>query len=87
MPFMPAVNLSQWSGALPTWSCFVRFFSILFCFRRACSAGSSFGFHNVCCPNASFCSGSVYASIRWSRPPNMVIYAMSKSATATSGLI
>src|SRR3981081_2944683 len=45
MPFMPAVGLNQWSGALPTWICFGRFFSIglfLFCFAAACSAGSIF---------------------------------------------
>lgn len=45
MPFMPAVNLNQWSGALPTWSCFGRFFltSLFFSvFATACSAGSIF---------------------------------------------
>ena len=48
MPFMPAVSLNQWSGALPTWSCFgwffltsLFFFSFLF-FAAACSAGSIF---------------------------------------------
>ena len=42
---MPAVSLNQWSGALPTWSCFGRFFSIGFffsIFAAACSAGSIF---------------------------------------------
>ena len=37
MPFMPAVNLNQWSGALPTWNCFGKVFLdwvFLFCFRR-----------------------------------------------------
>ena len=37
MPFMPAVSLNQWSGALPTWSCFGKVFLdwlFLFCFRR-----------------------------------------------------
>ena len=45
MPFMPAVSLNQWSGALPTWSCFNRFFLLSFffsVFAAACSAGSIF---------------------------------------------
>ena len=45
MPFMPAVSFNQWSGALPTWSCFGRCFSIGFffsLFATACSAGSIF---------------------------------------------
>jgi len=42
---MPAVSLNQWSGALPTWSCFSRFFLLSFffsVFAAACSAGSIF---------------------------------------------
>ena len=45
MPFTPAVSLNQWSGALPTWSCFSRFFLLSFffsVFAAACSAGSIF---------------------------------------------
>ena len=45
MPFMPAVSLNQWSGALPTWRCFSRFFLLSFffsVFAAACSAGSIF---------------------------------------------
>ncbi len=42
---MPAVSLNQWSGALPTWRCFSRFFLLSFffsVFAAACSAGSIF---------------------------------------------
>jgi len=57
MPFMPAVSLNQWSGALPKRGLAfqLRFFSdspppfSVF----ACSAVQSFGPLNVCCPNAS----------------------------------
>ena len=55
---MPAVSLNQRSGALLEWD---RFRLALFLGSVgssfsvfACSAVQSFGFHNVCCPNASF---------------------------------
>jgi hypothetical protein len=45
MPFMPAVNLNQWSGALSgAWSCFGKvFLDWLFLSVFACSAVQSFG--------------------------------------------
>ena len=55
---MPAVNLNQWSGALPKRGIFfpakvfLRFVSSFVCFVP-CSAVQSFGPLNVCCPNAS----------------------------------
>src|ERR1700686_1371252 len=58
MPFMPAVSLNQWSGALPKRGIFfpakvfLRFASS-FVFFVPCSAVQSFGPLNVCCPNAS----------------------------------
>jgi len=87
---MPAVSLNQWSGALPTWSCFGRFFSIglfLFCFAAACSAGSIFWLSTTSAvrTRASVVLGLSFYPLE--QAPNMVIYAMSKSATATSGLI
>src|SRR6202022_1645251 len=62
MPFMPAVSLNQWSGALPKRGLAfeLRFFSdspppfSVF----ACSAVQSFGPLNVCCPNASSLVGA-----------------------------
>src|SRR5580704_1953365 len=57
MPFMPAVSLNQWSGALPkrgiffAAKVFLRFASS-FVFFVPCSAVQSFGPLNVCCPNA-----------------------------------
>jgi len=51
----------------------------------ACSAVQSFGPLNVCCPYASNVLGLSFYPLE--QAPNMVIYAMSKSGTATSGLI
>ena len=86
---MPAVRLNQRSGALPeAGSAFqLGFFSdslppfSVF----ACSAVQSFGPLNVCCPYASNVLGLSFYPLE--QAPNMVIYAMSKSGTATSGLI
>jgi apolipoprotein N-acyltransferase len=58
---------------------------LLFWFR--CSAVQSFGFHNVCCPNASWLMVLGLSFYPLEQAPNMVIYAMSKLGTATSGLI
>src|SRR5260370_39988736 len=58
MPFMPAVSLNQWSGALPKRGIFfpakvfLRFASSFVCFVPCCAV-QSFGPLNVCCPNAS----------------------------------
>jgi hypothetical protein len=90
MPFMPAVSLNQWSGALSAWICaacgfccdwFTPFLVSLFC------SVQSFGFHNVCCPNASWLMVLGLSFYPLEQAPNMVIYAMSKLGTATSGLI
>ena len=88
MPFMPAVSLNQWSGALPTWSCFSRFFLLSFFFSvfAACSAVQSFGFpQRLLSERELLVLGLSFYPLE--QAPNMVIYAMSKSATATSGLI
>ena len=85
---MPAVSLNQRSGVLPAASGSDGFFvewAVSFCFRL-CSAVQFFGFH-VCCPNASFSWCSVLSFYPLEQAPNIMIYAMSKSGTATSGLI
>jgi hypothetical protein len=87
---MPAVSLNQLRCALPTWSCFSRFFLLSFFFsvfaRRLFCRFNLLAFHNVCCPNASLLVlGLSFYPLE--QAPNMVIYAISKSATATSGLI
>jgi hypothetical protein len=90
MPFMPAVNLNQWSGALPTWSCLGRFFSIGFffsVFAAACSAGSIFWLPQRLLSERELLLVLGLSFYPLEQAPNMVIYAMSKSATATSGLI
>lgn len=88
---MPAVSLNQWSGALPTWSCFGRFFSIglfLFCFRRRLVLQvQSFGFPQRLLSERELLLVLGLSFYPLEQAPNMVIYAMSKSATATSGLI
>jgi hypothetical protein len=60
MPFMPAVSLNQWSGALPKRGiCFsVKVFLpdsllLLFLFSLVLQF-NLLAFDNVCCPNASF---------------------------------
>ena len=57
MPFMPAVSLNQRSGALlelgVSAAVFLGSVGFLFCFLAGAAVQSS-GFHNVCCPNASF---------------------------------
>ncbi len=87
MPFMPAVSLNQRSGVLPAACGSSRdFFDWLFLSAFASSAVQLFGFH-VCCPNASFLWCSVLSFYPLEQAPNIMIYAMSKSGTATSGLI
>jgi hypothetical protein len=94
MPFMPAVRLNQLRCALlkrgsAFWlGFFLRFASSFFCFRPVLQFNLLAPF-NVCCPNASGVFGARFKLLSdWSRgAPNMVIYAMSKSGTATSGLI
>ena len=60
MPFMPAVSLNQWSGALPRRGlCFpAEVFSVRFAFPplfvSAVLQFNLLAFDNVCCPNASF---------------------------------
>jgi hypothetical protein len=90
MPFMPAVSLNQWSGALPKRGLAfqLRFFSdslppfSVF----ACSAVQSFGSQRLLSERELFgWLGLSFYPLE--QAPNMVIYAMSKSGTATSGLI
>jgi hypothetical protein len=85
MPFMPAVSLNQWSGALPKrWSCFpakvfLRCVSSFFCFRLFCS---SIFWPSVTSAvrNASDLFGARFKLLSaGAGAPNMVIYAMSKS--------
>ena len=89
---MPAVSLNQWSGALPRAGiCFqLRFFSDslppLSVF--ACSAVQSFGFRQRLLSERELCLMVLGLSFYpFEQAPNMVIYATSKSGTATSGLI
>jgi len=91
MPFMPAVSLNQWSGALPTWSCFSRFFfdwafSFLFSPPPVLQV-QSFGFPQRLLSERELLLVLGLSFYPLEQAPNMVIYAMSKSATATSGLI
>ena len=94
MPFMPAVSLNQWSGALPKAGiCFsVRVFlsdSLLPPLSVfACSAVQSFGFRQRLLSERELrlmVLGLSFYPLE--RAPNTVIYAMSKLGTATSGLI
>ena len=94
MPFMPAVSLNQWSGALPKRRiCFssLRFFSpirFLLFSVFACPAVQSFGFGQRLLSERELCLMVLGLSFYpLEQAPNMVIYAMSKSGTATSGLI
>jgi hypothetical protein len=90
MPFMPAVSLNQWSGALPTWSCFGRFFSIGISFLFSpppVLQVQSFGFPQRLLSERELLLVLGLSFYPLEQAPNMVIYAMSKSATATSGLI
>ena len=87
---MPAVSLNQWSGALPTWSCFSRFFLLSFFFSvfaaPVCSAASIFWLpQRLLSERELLVLGLSFYPLE--QAPNTVIYAMSKSATATSGLI
>ncbi len=87
---MPAVSLNQWSGALPTWSCFGRFFSIGFFFSVSpppVLQVQSFGFPQRLLSERELLLVLGLSFYPLEQAPNMVIYAMSKSATATSGLI
>ena len=91
MPFMPAVRLNQRSGALTeAWSAFqLRFFSdslppFLFSpflqFNLLALSTSAVRTRAI-----SWVLGLSFYPLE--QAPNMVIYAMSKSGTATSGLI
>ena len=87
---MPAVSLNQWSGALPTWNCFGKVFldwafSFLFSPPLVLQV-QSFGFpQRLLSERELLVLGLSFYPLE--QAPNMVIYAMSKSATATSGLI
>jgi hypothetical protein len=92
MPFMPAVSLNQWSGALPKrGSCFpgkvfLRFASSFFCFRLFRQ------FNLLALSTSAVRTRAISLVLGLSfypleQAPNMMIYAMSKSGTATSGLI
>ena len=87
MPFMPAVSLNQWSGALPAQSWFGKVFPDAFFFLFSpSSAVQSFGFpQRLLSERELLVLGLSFYPLE--QAPNMVIYAMSKSATATSGLI
>ena len=85
---MPAVRLNQRSGALPAVSAFqlglLRFVFFLF---SPVLQFNLLALCNVCCPNASISLVLGLSFYPLEQAPNMVIYAMSKSGTATSGLI
>ena len=93
MPFMPAVSLNQWSGALPKRGiCFpAKVFlsdSLPPLSVFACPAVQSFGFRQRLLSERELCLMVLGLSFYpFEQVPNMVIYAMSKSGTATSGLI
>ena len=90
MPFMPAVSLNQWSGALPAWSCFIRFSSIGLFFLFSPTAVlqvQSFGFPQRLLSERELLLVLGLSFYPLEQAPNIMIYAMSKSGTATSGLI
>ena len=89
MPFMPAVRLNQRSGALPeAGSAFQLGFSPIRFLLFLCSPVLQFNL-------LALSTSAVRTRAMWlglsfyplEQAPNMVIYAMSKSGTATSGLI
>ena len=88
MPFMPAVSLTNGVERYRRGVAF-RFFLLSFFFSvfAACSAGSIFWLSTTSAvrTRASVVLGLSFYPLE--QAPNMVIYAMSKSATATSGLI
>ena len=86
MPFMPAVRLNQRSEVLPAVSFsegLFRFFSFLFspCAAVQFLASSTFAVRT----RVSVVLGLSFYPLE--QAPNTMIYAMSKSGTATSGLI
>ena len=86
---MPAVSLNQRSGVLPavSGSREVLFrLSLSFCFRP-CAAVQFFGFPQRLLSERELLSVLGLSFYPLEQAPNIVIYAMSKSGTATSGLI
>ena len=89
MPFMPGCEIepTEWS-ATEVRSAFQLGFSPIRFLLFLSSPVLQFNLLaplNVCCPYASNVLGLSFYPLE--QAPNMVIYAMSKSATATSGLI
>ena len=91
MPFMPAVSLNQWSGALPTWHGVLVGFFLRLAFSFLFSPPPVLQFNLLASTTSAVRTrASVVLGLSFyplEQAPNMVIYAMSKSATATSGLI
>ena len=83
---MPAVSLNQLECALQRWVLLRVSFLDGFSFGiRLVLQFNLLALGNVCCPTRAVVLGFSFYPLE--QAPNMVIYAMSKSGTATSGLI
>jgi hypothetical protein len=92
MPFMPAVSLNQWSGALPKRAIFFPAKVFSDSLPPLFSLSPVLQFNLLVLSTSAVRTRAILLVLGLSfypleQAPNMVIYAMSKSGTATSGLI